>query len=71
MLIVYYKSKKALKESVGKPLRYAETSMFGDEYPANGTGKVTGSNRPPITQQGTREFYASITLEGGLIKKVS
>ena len=32
MLILNYKSKKELKEQVGRPLDYTETSMFGPEY---------------------------------------
>ena len=32
MLIFNYKSKKELKENIGKPLNYTETSMFGPEY---------------------------------------
>lgn len=31
MLVFNYESKKALKESIGKPLRYIETSIFGEE----------------------------------------
>jgi hypothetical protein len=31
MLIALYKTKKSLKESKGKSLRYQETSMFGPE----------------------------------------
>lgn len=29
MIAALYKTKKALKENIGKPLRYNETSMFG------------------------------------------
>ena len=29
MLILNYKSKKELKEQIGRPLDYTETSMFG------------------------------------------
>ena len=32
MLVFNYPSKKVLKENIGKPLRYKETSMFGAEY---------------------------------------
>ena len=31
-MIFDYPSKKVLKENIGKPLRYQETSMFGEEY---------------------------------------
>lgn len=67
MLVFNYESKKALKESIGKPLRYIETSMFGPEYKDNGA--LTGANRPHITGKG-REFFANVTMENGLIKGV-
>jgi hypothetical protein len=67
MLVFNYESKKALKESIGKPLRYIETSMFGPEYRDN--GMLTGANRPHITGKG-REFFANVTMENGLIKGV-
>jgi len=67
MLVFNYESKKALKESIGKPLRYIETSMFGPEYRENGV--LTGANRPHITGKG-REFFANVTMENGLIKGV-
>lgn len=68
-LIVYYKSKKELKENIGQPLKYQETSIFGPQFNHNGT--FTASNRPFITKIKGREFFASITMEKGLIKKVS
>ena len=68
MIIFNYSSKKELKENVGKPLRYIETSMFGPEYREN--GRLTGANRPHITGKG-REFFATVTMENGLISKVS
>ena len=67
MLVFNYESKKVLKESIGKPLRYIETSMFGAEYRDNGT--LTGANRPHITRKG-REFFATVLMEDGLIKAV-
>jgi prepilin-type processing-associated H-X9-DG protein len=67
MLVFNYESKKALKESIGKPLRYIETSMFGAEYKDNGT--LTGANRPHITHKG-REFFANVVMADGLIKSV-
>jgi hypothetical protein len=67
MLVFNYESKKALKESIGKPLRYIETSLFGAEYRDNGI--LTGANRPHITGKG-REFFANVTMENGLIKGV-
>lgn len=67
MLIFVYASKKELKTSIGKPLNYIETSMFGPEYRENGV--LTGANRPHITHLG-REFFANVTMENGLIKAV-
>lgn len=67
MLIFVYQSKKELKASIGKPLNYMETSMFGLEYKENGV--LTGANRPHITRQG-REFFANVTMENGIIKSV-
>lgn len=64
MLIFNYTSKKELKENIGKPLRYIETSMFGPEYRDNGI--LTGANRPHITGKG-REFFANVTMANGLI----
>jgi len=67
MIIFDYESKKVLKENIGKPLRYIETSMFGPEYKADGV--LTGANRPHITGRG-REFFANVTMADGLIKAV-
>jgi hypothetical protein len=66
MMGASYPTKKALKESVGKPLRYIETSMFGPEYKENGKFCVVGPC--PYTK---RKWYAEVTMEEGLIKKVS
>jgi hypothetical protein len=60
-----YKTKKILKECVGRPLRYTETSMFGAEYKANGKFAVVG---PSATE---RKWFAEVTMEDGLIKKVT
>lgn len=67
-MVVVYPSKKFLKEAVGKPLHYIETSFFGPEYKRDGTFVV--ANRPHITGMG-REFFAEVTMENGLIKKVT
>ena len=69
MLILNYKSKKELKEQIGRPLDYTETSMFGPEYKADGV--IVGSNRPHITNNEGREFFAEVTLKNNLIKKVN
>jgi hypothetical protein len=76
MMILNYKSKKDLKENIGKPLDYTETSFFGAEYKTD--GEFCGSNRPQlldqypkVDQRGKREFFASVTMADGLIKKVT
>ena len=65
MMGASYPTKKALKESVGKQLRFVETSMFGSEYKDNGTFNVVGPDA-----HNDRKWYATITMENGLIKKV-
>lgn len=67
MIVFNYKSKKELKECIGQPLSYIETSLFGAEYRADGV--LTGANRPHITGIG-REFFANVTMKGGLIAAV-
>ena len=75
MMIVNYKSKKDLKNNIGKKLDYTETSLFGVEYKSNGT--FSACNRPSINatliNRGilkAREFFTTITMENDLIKKV-
>lgn len=65
MMGAIYNTKKALKASVGKELHYEETSMFGEEYRANGTFAVVG----PSPRK--RTWFASVTMKDGLIAKVS
>lgn len=65
MLAATYKTKKDLKASVGKPLRFIETSMFGAEYQSNGKFAVVGPG--PYE----RKWYATVVMENDLIKKVS
>jgi hypothetical protein len=60
-----YASKKLLKEKIGQPLRYIETSFFGEEYKADGTFCVVGPC--PHTN---RKWFASVTMVNGLIAKV-
>jgi len=67
MIIFNYSSKKNLKENIGKPLNYIETSIFGAEYIRD--GQLTGANRPHITGQG-REFFATVTMRDGKIAGV-
>ena len=65
MIGASYKTKKTLKESIGKPLRYVETSLFGYEYKPNGKFCVVGPS-PYV-----RKWFAEVTMENDLIKKVS
>ncbi len=69
MLILNYKSKKELKDQIGRHLDYTETSMFGPEYKPDGV--IVGSNRPYTTNNEGREFFAEVTLKNNLIKKVN
>jgi len=69
MIILNYPTKKALKESIGQPLKYTETSVFGPEYVPN--GELYGSNRPRITGNGKVEFYAKVVMKDGKIRSVS
>ena len=59
-----YKHKKDLKASIGKPLHFVETSMFGTEYKDDGSFVVVG---PSIRE---RKWFASVTMEDGKIIKV-
>lgn len=65
MMGATYKSKKELKENIGKPLCYQETSMFGREYKDNGSFCVVGPDAYT-----NRKWYANVTMENGLIKSV-
>jgi hypothetical protein len=69
MLVTGYKSKKELKENIGRPLAYQETSIFGPEYREN--GDLVVAHRPAITGLPGREFFACVTMRDGLISKVS
>lgn len=64
MIAALYPSKKAMREAIGKPLRYSETSMFAPEYTPNGRITFVG---PSATK---RVFYGTVTLKDGLIAKV-
>ena len=66
-MLAVYKSKKELKASIGKKLRYIETSVFGPEYRSNGTLYLI---RRPKFQGGGREFSAEVIMENDLIKSV-
>jgi len=64
MMGALYKYKKELKASIGKPLNYVETSMFGEEYKPNGTFCVVGPS--PYK----RTWFAEVTMKDGVIYKV-
>ena len=66
-LIANYPSKKACKESIGQPLHYIETSLFGPQYMPNGSFVVC--NRPHITGTG-RVWFGKVTMREGLIVNV-
>ena len=68
MMIFNYSSKKELKNNIGSPLNYTETSMFGLEYKSNGS--FVGCNRPSITSNNGREFFAKVTMKNNLINEV-
>ena len=67
MIVFDYPSKKVLKQNIGEPLKYIETSLFGPEYVRD--GKMVGANRPHITGKG-REFFAEVFMKDGLIVNV-
>ena len=46
-MLFLYPSKKNMRENIGKPLKYEETSVFGPEYLTD--GELYGSNRPSHT----------------------
>ena len=74
MMILNYKSKKQIKENIGKELDYTETSFFGEEFKSDGS--FCGCNRPyspeypKFNLRKGREFFATVTMENGLIKNV-
>lgn len=64
MMQAVYPSKKALKESIGQPLKYIETSFFGLEFTPNGSFCVADYSPK-------RKWFAQVTMQDGLIKKVN
>ena len=64
-LAANYKTKKALKASVGKPLRFTETSFYGNEYVPTGKFSVVGPSA------NKRVWFAEVAMKDGLIAKVS
>ena len=65
MLAANYPYKKNLKASIGKRLKYQETSIFGNEFVETGKFAVVG----PSAYK--RNWYAEVTMKDGLIHKVS
>lgn len=65
MMGANYATKKELKASIGKPLDYVETSFFSEEYKPDGSFNVVGPDA-----YNNRKWYATVTMEGGLIKSV-
>lgn len=65
MMAAIYKTKKALKESIGHSLLYEETSLFGPEYLADGSFAVVGPGAY------NRKWYATVTMADGKIAKVT
>lgn len=65
MMGALYPTKKALKEAVGQELNYEETSMFGPEFKEDGKFSVVGPS-PYV-----RKWYATVTMQGGRILKVT
>lgn len=63
-LLALYPSKKALREHIGQPLKYRETSFHGPEYKPDGV--ITVCNRPTLTGLG-REWFGRVHLKEGKI----
>ena len=65
MMAALYKTKKELKQSIGKEFRYRETSLFGSEYK---TGQILVVVGPSEYE---RRWYAQVWLnEDGTIRRV-
>lgn len=60
-----YKNKKNLKESIGQPLNYEETSMFGPQYLSDGQFSIVGPSAYD------RKWFARVTMKAGLIVRVT
>lgn len=66
MLGAAYPTKKACKECIGQEPKFIETSMFGNEYHGDGTYAVVGPD-----PERNRKWYAEVTVQNGVIKKVT
>ena len=64
MIQAHYASKKSLKESTGKALKYNETSIFGEEFNPNGHFCVADYSPK-------RKWFATVYMKDGLISKVT
>lgn len=64
MVAALYKTKKALRENIGKPLRYLDPSLFGASDIDNSKFPVVG---PGLYE---RKWYAVVETKNGLIYKV-
>ena len=64
MIVATYKTKKELKASKGKCLKYQETSIMGPEYKPDGSFCVVGPGAY------NRKWYATVTMREGLIDRV-
>ena len=64
MMAASYPTKKNMREHIGQPLRYVETSLFGEEYHGDGQYVVVGP-APYV-----RKWYAQVTVKNGVIAKV-
>lgn len=64
MLAALYQSKHELRENIGKALLYRETSIFGNQYKADGVVCVVGPD------EYRRRWFAEVVMENGLIKRV-
>ena len=66
MMSVYgFQTKKQLKAAVGTRFMPVETSMFGNEFQGDGTYPIVG----PSPHE--RKWYATVTVVGGIIRKVT
>ena len=65
MLQGHYKTKKDLKASIGTPLHYTETSVFGAEYSDNIQGLCL------VGPGSLRKWYAQVWIVNGLITQVT
>lgn len=63
--VLGYQTKKELKQQIGKPLAYVETSFFGEEYKDNGILTVVGPDA-----YRNRKWYATVKLQDGKIVSV-